>query len=224
MDCERHAGILIDVALGAPASAEFQAHLEACGPCRARLDEERRRAAIIDSVIRGALRVEPSPDLTQRVRRRLGERRGSERADLHRWWPLAVAAALLACLLALSRAERTRETPRPTVAAAPSAAPTPRAGPAVAAVTPTPRVTIRPATVKAAIPRPPLEPELIVPPGQKEALQRFVAALRNGQVDAPLARVTDMALPAPLPAPLEIQPIDIRPLATGSVPETRSES
>lgn len=69
----------------------------------------------------------------------------------------------------------------------------------------------------------PAEPEVIVPPGQLEAVMQLAAAIRSGQIDGKqlLAAQKDMDKPIQIP-PLEIKPIEIPPQPP--VPANGSES
>lgn len=69
----------------------------------------------------------------------------------------------------------------------------------------------------------PAEPEVIVPPGQLEAVMQLAAAIRSGQIDGKqlLAAQKDVDKPIQIP-PLEIAPIEIPPQPP--VPANGSES
>jgi hypothetical protein len=72
----------------------------------------------------------------------------------------------------------------------------------------------------------PQEPEVLIPPGQEEALRRFVTALRDGTAPVPPllatgASVGSLIVPAPL---IEIAPLEANPLADSVELPERSHS
>ena len=73
------------------------------------------------------------------------------------------------------------------------------------------------------------EPEVIVPPGQLEAVMQLAAAIRSGRIDGKqlLAAQKDMDKPIDIP-PLEIKPIQIPPVGSETTnvaePPTRSSN
>jgi len=221
MACDRDA--LSDVAAGAAASAELAGHLAACAACRAQLAALQRALAAADEEIARLLAVEPSPELVARIRSAVAE---SEAAPAWRagWlWPaLAAAAALVVTLAVVTRrppshepavAGRARPAPQPSeVAHPPASAPEPSRDAAVADVAaggsaPLPRP--RPAARR----RTPAEPEVLVPPGETEALLRLVALVhRERLTPAALAAVGQPAGDLAELRPIEIKPLEIVPL------------
>jgi hypothetical protein len=67
---------------------------------------------------------------------------------------------------------------------------------------------------------------VIVPPGQHEALLRFVARLEGESLPAPPALAAPVALAddLPPPAPIAIAPLEVAPLSETPVPPERSDS
>ncbi len=221
MDCERYRKNLTDIALGAMESrrqAEFAAHLAVCAGCHAALERERRLLAAIDIGIAASVAAEPSPEFAARVRQRLEQKSLSARSRFSTWVPATAVALVVLGVVAVWLARRrpvvpgTPEPPavasqqRPTVTA-PAAEAASRARPS--------RPTEQAATPRGATPArghlkqvvaQVAEPEVLVPPGQHEAVLQLYAALRSGRVD-PASLV---APSAPLePAELKIAPLEV---------------
>jgi hypothetical protein len=170
-----------------------------------------------DRELRALLSVEPSVDLVAGVRARLAE----AAPPPVRWRVLvpALAAGLAAVLVARVL---TRPAPRPpapprAVAAAPrpivpSPAPLPAGEPGRPPVPPA-RPAVRP-------------PDVIVEPGQEEALLRFVAARNVRAVSSPSGMAASTALDAPLapPPPIEIAPLEVPSLFDTAGSPARSDS
>lgn len=237
MDCERHEAALIDAAAGAPETPELQAHLRECAACRARLAEKRRGLLEIETRLAEALRIGPSLGFDARLRVHLsGE--AARRPRLAAWPMVSAAAALVVVALGwsvLDRGGRVDPAARRTDADARVAAPTPLEMPPVVrgAVRTAPGVPASSAGRRqrpAMEPKPPRlafrEPEVLVPPGQEEAFARFVAALRARRVDprSPLASRIPLESPLPDPDPVEIAPVELRPVAEDGISEGGSGS
>ena len=237
MSCERFEGDLIDVAAGVPAAPGLEAHLEGCPACRARLDERRRVLEDVDHVLRARLGAEPSPELAARVMSRLAE--GDARAPWRPFWLAAVAAALGAALLAGWMARR----PGGEVPAGPREATTSpetrphqdgsRMMPSDRPNAPEPRAVTRPraatARLAARAPRRPAatqgaEPLVLLPPGQEDALRRFVANLGRGTQPAPALLVAATSVEGAVEAPplLDIPAVTVEPLSDPAVSRERS--
>jgi len=172
-------------------------------------DPERLRDA--EDALREALRVEPSPALLARVRADAAGARPSRGAA----W-LGAAAAALVIGVAAAFVVRTPGAPAPTPA---SPAP-PRIEQAFENEAPAPVVpsaSARPLTSRAPKPPPPVAPssaEVIVVPGQAQALARLVELVWSGEVPPPRALLEpdDALASLPLPEPVRIEPLTIAPL------------
>jgi hypothetical protein len=231
MACERYQDALSDVAVGASAPAELEAHLAACAACRAELDALRQVLAVVDGELQRALASNPSPDLVARIRSAVAvsEDAPSRRLALA-WRPLLAAAAVLAIGLAVVvRTERRGEPVTVASSASPGEpARPPRVADGAPAVTPTATPTraanatpaaghteplpIRPAP---AVRRSePAAAEVLVPAGEADALLRFVALVHQQRVAAPpvLASANVPATDLLEPPAIEIRPLEIVPL------------
>jgi len=222
MACERYRDALSELAAGAPASTAVEAHLAACAGCRGGLAELRRALALVDSELAELRSAEPSPELAVRIRSAVAAS-GAEQAK-PAGWPWAALAAAAALLVAVAVVVRFGATPARQVTAgrpAPPASvtPTPEApAPATAAATTEPAAAPRPSP-RSETGRPerpartaPTEPEVLVPPGEAEALLRFAASLQQRGVSRDSLLVADLTAPLAEPAGLEIRPLEIVPL------------
>jgi len=236
MRCERYEQDLTVGAAGGPITPDLEAHLEGCAACRDRLAAKQALLGRIDQVLTSHLDVEPSAGLRRRVISRVA-RAESERRRMAPWAAAAaLAAGLVMALLAGAFAHRPSVTPPDlsTAGMVPD-------GPAATATQPNPPVippstrgapaTAAPHVIRRS-PAPAIahgiavrEPEVLVPPGQEDALRRFVARLRDGSAPAPAllragASVEDSIAPAPL---IEIPLLEAEPLAS-SVDSKESHS
>jgi len=219
------------VAAGAPAPAPVEAHLAACEACRAELAELRRALAVADAEVATLVAAEPSPGLAARIRHAVAEAEPSSPWRFGWLWPATAAATTLLVALAVwvgrgpSPSPEARvavdgkgpviprdlRLPGPEGSAIPSdpsspgsnRAPRDDRAPAVGDRRSLPRA--RAATV--GVPRDD-SPEVLVPPGEAEALLRFVALVHRER----LAPAVLVAAGQPSLDLAELTPIDIKPL------------
>jgi hypothetical protein len=219
MACERFQNAVTDVAAGAPASRELEAHLAWCAACRQELDALRRALVLVDDDLRQLLTAEPAPDLAARIRQAATEREPSYAFRPGFWLQALGAAVLLAVALVAFRGKPNAARHVASVAPRPEqASGTPRPGPAaestlnaaaVAPVAPTLTRAVRASRRGNA----PAEPEVIVPPGGAEALVRLVALVHREQIQpSVLASVGQPSADLAEPAPIDIKPLEIVPL------------
>ncbi len=222
MACERYRDALTDAAAGESLAAELEAHLAGCAACRQALDALRRTLALVDADLGQLLATEPSPDLAARIRQAASEPQASPA-----WRPGFVlqalaAAAVLAAALVVMRGRAPAPRPVAVAARTPQAsAAAPRPGPPTAVVAPVApsRVAVQ-RRPQASAPRPLAlpEPQVLVPPGQAEALVRLVTLLHRDRLALPLMGTageasTDLAEPGSINvASIEIVPLEIVPL------------
>jgi hypothetical protein len=241
MRCERYEQDLTVGAAGGTITSDLEAHLEGCVACREWLAEKRALLESVDRVLMADLDVEPSPALRHRVMSRVAQAERERRRIVPRAAAAALAAGLIIVLLAGAWARRPSATPLESSAATiapgvpaggaekpetpeaetPSIPSTPR--PLVARTSHSVRRGVPPATARDALVR---EPEVLVLPGQEEALRRFVAGLRDGSTPAPPlllsgASVESLIAPAPL---IEIPLLETNPLADSVELQERSHS
>jgi hypothetical protein len=129
-----------------------------------------------------ALAIEPSPSVAARVRTSLAGETNRSWFLMH-WRGMAIGAAALVAVAAIVRPAFDQPTVPSTLLAASAAeqpVPAPVGGPVA---TPAPRIsTVPPSVARRAEPRP--EPEVIVSPSQRLALDQLAAAVRDGRVNS----------------------------------------
>ena len=239
MACEEFRDSLNDLAASGPAAPALEAHLAACDACRVELEGLRRVLAIANAELGSLLSAAPSPEFAARIRTAVSEAPVAPSWRPAFWLPFAaVAAALLVAvgLFALrnqqsrsttvavetQRAADSVEKPTPTGERAPVVAPaapvlTP---PAAVASASSAAPAIRPAPVRTAASSarpdtsraPAVEPEVLVPPGEAEALLRFAASVRQRRVAPGSLLVADLSAPLDESSYVQIRPLEIVPL------------
>ncbi|HKW89138.1 MAG TPA: zf-HC2 domain-containing protein [Candidatus Acidoferrales bacterium] len=207
--------------------AEFDAHVQSCAGCRAEFERTKALVLAIDGSVVGSVAGEPSPDFIARVRRWIATQTMSGKTT----WPWAVPA--IACAAAIILAVSFGQFwPRGNQ---PRSVQTPASGDSsLAAAThtePSPPITLEHAGIRGGkahdgairevaarkSQRVEREPEVLVPPGQGEALLQFAAAIRSGKIDG-------VKLMADLKAagqPIEIKPLVIAPLELSTEDENK---
>ncbi len=209
-----------DAALAGNLRAGFDAHLRDCAACRQEFGRMQTLLQAINSDLSASVAAEPSPQFVARIRQRIAEQPQPHRAPLwlpgNAWLTAAGACAALAVFLLAARAShKSPELPHADVAgpvASPPAhiapLPNPRPSGSVASVPSRPPGFVAARTPSSrAIDRPVPEPEVIVEPGQMQAIFRFAAAMQSGQVDG-AKLLADEKKSA---APLVIKPIPVAP-------------
>jgi len=234
MACERRPDTLTELAAGASASADLEAHLASCVSCRQELHALRQALATVDAELADLKAAEPSPDLAARIREAVAEPARAEPTWRLAWgWTLTAAAAALLVAIALIGQRLSKPVPGSAatgVGREPSreaALATPSPGPPAGLVaapafreTPGPEATAHSAaTARAAhksraqrSARLASEPEVLVPAGEAEALLRFAANLQRRTVTAESLLVADLSAPLPESKGVFIRPLEIVPL------------
>jgi hypothetical protein len=215
MACERYRDTLSDVAAGASTSAEIEAHLASCDACRLELGALRQALAVADDDLARLLQVEPSPDLTARIRRTAAESAEAE-PGWHLGWRFMLTAAAAALFVATVYVASRGPQPRPAMLAAgvrPGMPPeTPAAATASEVVPPVAEAAPMTRRLRITIAPPVREPQVLVPAGEAEALLRFAADLRGRSVAQDSLLVVDLSAPLAEPQVGEIRSLDIVPL------------
>jgi hypothetical protein len=241
MACERYEDALKQMAagfastaaarqLGAPrVESEFESHLAGCARCREELEALRNALALVDAELDPLAALEPSPDLAARIRRSAAED-AAEPARRPAWlWPaLAAAAGLLVAFAILMRrppaelpvaavANRLPQAAATALPPVPSRDPSskggsPALGPAVVATSRSEAADrVRTGEPRGHLASP--EPEVLVPPGQVEALQRFARLVNSERVASPSLAAVEQGSPEIVPPPpIEVRSVEIKPL------------
>jgi hypothetical protein len=222
MPCEHYKDALIEAAAtGAGPQGELRVHLAACGSCRATLEQEQFLFTAIDSGLRTTTNAEVPVSLLPRVRARLNE----AVAPWLRWMqPLIFASASVALAFLLFLVVRPHRHPSddqarrvPVIPAPVTAAPHPRPENSllptqIASTGPTQLRSGKNSTLFHLAAS--SNPEVLVPPEEREAFARFVVALR-GRGEVALALVTPAAQTRDEPLGIEllhINRIEVKPL------------
>jgi hypothetical protein len=227
MPCEKYQAALIDLAArDAQPSGEIREHLAACAFCRAFLEQEQLLVASIDSGLRSVANAAVPAQFLQRFEARLAQEAPAKRSWNANWMYLAAAAALILLMLPILRTRSARQpvassNPQPPVATQPA----PETN-----LLPAPLQTARalpqehrprkqmPAQQSPSTP----QPEVLVPPEEREAFARFLSDL-NGQQDLAVALVKPVVAQHEQPTePVQTPEIQIAALAVQPL-EDRSE-
>jgi len=223
MPCEHYKDALTEVAAsGAVPQGELRAHLAECASCSAAFDEEQSLFAAIDSGLHAAVNTEVPHSLLPRVRARLSE----VEAPRLRWLrPLVFASVSVALVLVIFLMARPwHSAPEEVAKQSAVAAPAPAArstetnpenvssmGTQMAAIHAAHSHTAQNSTnIHSSASG---NPEVLVPPDEREAFARFVAVL-NERSDVAAALVAkapqkDVVVTADPP---QIPDIEIKPL------------
>jgi hypothetical protein len=241
MACEQFRDALTDVAAGGPAPAGALAHLAVCEACRMELDTLRRALATADAELAERLSAEPSPGLAARIRRAVAEAEDPAARRFGWLWPaVAVTATLLVALVVVAgrstpptsgsrlAADAARAEAKGSAPVAPPSGgpvisrdldgrgPEGSAGPAEAShgeAAAQARADRAPERARLVGRRAkPAEPEVLVPPGEAEAVLLFASHLQGRPVEPGSLLVADLSAPLPEPNALEITPIEFVPL------------
>lgn len=229
MPCEQFEDALIEAAATGALQGELRAHLDACASCRAALAQEQSLFNAIDSGLRAAANTEVPPSLLPRVRASL-DGAVVERARWFVSWPVLAGAAVCVAILfavvtsrqnnipqnAENSVANSSSTPSAKASAAipgsltPSLQPEPSAPPTRGAVAK--NVASRSASERY-IP----QPEVLVPRDQELLLASY-AQQWGARKRAPLlaANLGDTTVEPLEVAPIQIDQLDVKPLAEGN--------
>jgi hypothetical protein len=210
--CEKYSDWITDAATGALAPArepELLAHAAECDACREAYDHARQVASFVDRTVESLVSGEPSAHFNRRLRARIAAEHIAARPNWAAWAPIAAGIFALAALL-LILVLRTQRTNTPTIAnnsqpASVSLQPSNPPSPSTTQNHPAQAARRR---NLAQHPKPPSQPEIIVPPGQLAAIMQFAAGIRSGRIDGDKL----LAAEEQTNAPLEIKPLEIVPL------------
>jgi hypothetical protein len=187
MACHQFTGEIRAHALGSPVGADAAAHLAICSQCQSALETEERILATINGALSEVMSTAPGPHFIARVRAHVEAM--PPRWTPAAWWMRAAAAAvaLLIAVVLVSRlpheGSTTRDTATRPSADVPLATPPERAvDRPLAGATPEPvqqdRIPRRRVLAPERITR---TTEVLVPSGEREAVNRLFASLRAGR-------------------------------------------
>ncbi|MGB6821730.1 MAG: zf-HC2 domain-containing protein [Candidatus Acidiferrales bacterium] len=223
MSCERYQSWMTDAAadeLQENRRTELENHVRECSACRQELQRVRTLMDAIDLGVTAQAAAEPSPRLMEQVRQRI-----RDEAPVAPWWNARWVPAVACTAVLIVAASVWALWPRSgawhdVTASSASPSPVQAVRPAAVETTANPKITPERHGSVVAFARParrlnarrmklhlsaPEIPEVIVLPGQMEAVMQFAQALNSGQIDG-----------AKLLADLKAadQPLKIKPLET----------
>lgn len=194
MPCEQYQTALIEAAATAVLPSALREHLANCADCRAALVAEQKLFASIDVALSAAANVELPPAFLSRVQAHIKDEKQSH--EKYNWipsWALAAVSAaviLLALTFPLMKSKSHQLVPNPTTTvqktlnnpttqqairnSIPEAATEPKIQNLSASTAVKHSITPRNDTPQFAS-----EPEVIVPPDEREAFSRFVAMVEQ---------------------------------------------
>ena len=228
MPCEHYKDALIEAAAsGAAPSGQLRPHLDECASCRADFAEEQSLFAAIDSGLRIKANTEAPVTLLPRVRARLDEAITTQPRWMH---PLVLVSSGVALALLLVLVIEPHRSVPDNVAKQTPAAPTPVAStmgthkdisPSNFQITSSavnhshaPRNSTLVHSVASS------NPEVLVPPDEREALARFVAVINHrGNLAAALLAPAEKG-----DALLSLDPVQIKDLEVKPLEDTESEA
>jgi hypothetical protein len=240
MACERFKERLIEEAAAPGGDRALADHLASCAGCRADLVLQQELQVRIEDGISAMVSGEPSPALMARIRMQIAAEPAPSRFAWM-WIPAGVTTAAvmgfafwIGARHFIQHVEQVREPVRVVKNNAPQQPVLQRNAPAAASNR---REPMRKANTIASRMRdreliPPLvittvgvqesavsHDAVVIPPGQREAVLKLVAALRSGRVD-----VAGLAQPAPVQeiTPMEIKPLKIAALGDEKAAESTS--
>jgi len=221
MSCENYREALTEVAARNTAlSSELHSHLDACPACSAAFAEERQLFAAIDTGLRAHANAEVPASLLPRVRAKLNELSVPRRSWIPAYAAAAAAAALVIGIVFVRGAGRgTAEQDPQMTAGAPGVVQTetktvPAAVPHVeTSAPPSKGKPYRPLRIAPVAPVD--EVAVLIPAGQKQAIDALLASVQQGKVEANvlLAEKSEGTLEELQVSPLDISPIEVKPLS-----------
>lgn len=230
MPCEKYQDALIDLAAsGAEPAGDLRAHLNACSSCRLYVEREQSLFAAIDTGVHTAANAALPSALLQRFEAHLAQQTSSKPmlhpSRMYAYAALATAAALLLLVLPRLRTHEAKQQGIVAVEARQQAVSQPRT---VAIAQPASALTstfARHSEKRTSQPRRSSEPEVLVPPDERIAFERFLSDL-NGRQDLAVALVKPMqeqrqphVVPVALPAPVQMPDIETASLTVQPLSE-----
>ncbi len=228
--CEKYRMALTDVAaVAAEPSLELRSHLDACASCRAAFTEEMELFAAIDINLSITANAEVPASLLPRVRAGLVERPASRRFWVSASAGIAVAAVLVVAIVLAHKLGSSGTEPNPQAISAAHNTPSVVDQPATSAVSPPQiaRMSRKHSRVGAVKTEPNgdvagVEVEVIlIPAGQKQAVDTLLARIQHGEVEPDLLRAEESGKPL---QDLEVSPLAIPGVELKLLPDMSEES
>jgi hypothetical protein len=221
MSCETYREALIEAAAsGTQPPAAISAHLQGCAGCRAALEREQFLFASIDSSLRAAANADVPPSFLAQVRAQLNHHQVVRRRFWAPAWTAIATAAALALLIVLihnpkrgASGQVSKENVVANSASRVERSPAPPVHPAERAPQATRSKRIRSAKIRLLAPFEHVS--VLVPSGQKQAIDALLSAMQRGTVkpEVLLTEKPQQPLQGLQVSPLDISPIEVKPLA-----------
>lgn len=221
--CEEYAAWIGNAALGELAlgrEAELLSHATGCIACRERYQHARELAELVDRGVESLVAGAPSPHFATRLRARIDEERVPAAFSWPAWKPVAAGllVATLAAIAIISGGPQ-RHNPEQNKPGSRDEAPVASRWASNPDRTVTPLVpsrrrvetsqanSQRRGTLRTVLAR--SQAEVLVPPGQLDAILQFARAVGSGEIDGQQL----LAAQEEAEKPLEITPLEIAPLS-----------
>jgi anti-sigma factor RsiW len=219
MPCEHFEDALTEAAAGAEPQGELRAHLKSCAACQVAFEQERSLFAVIDSGMRVVANAEVPPSFVPRVRAALDEVEAPQR---HWMSPVVFVAASVALALAIFLAIQPHHSRPDNQAKQSLQMPVSETSVTIArAENPGPGARIDSSNAKrsqtrghSTLLRPVAssQPEVLVPPDEREAFTLFVATLHDRSEVALVAPFTEKGSETASLERLRIDQLEVKPL------------
>lgn len=220
MSCENYREALTEAAAtNAAPSRDLRAHLDGCSACHAFFAEELQLFSAIVTGLHATFNTEVPALFFPRVRAKLREKSFSRRTWIPAFATIAAAAAIVFAIFFIRSGGRGAVERNPNMSAAVRIAVPPERK-TVPPVVPPVETSRRSSKDKP--PRPARTAPVIlvqgvavlIPPGQKQAIDALLASVQQGEVkaDVLLAEKPEKPLQELQVSPLSISPIEIKPL------------
>jgi hypothetical protein len=220
MPCENHREALIEAAAtDSEPSGELRSHLNACHSCSAAFGEELRLFAAIETGLRAAANGEVPASLLPRVRAELNDRSVPSRSWVPASVAIAAAAVVVAAIVFVRGLVLDSVPTNPSVNTSAHNMPSAEIRPAPTAVSPfgTTNLPAKRRSFRPTKTEPSARVEqaaVLIPAGQKQAIDALLAGLREGvlKTDVLLTTNPEQPLRDLQVLPLEVSPIEMKPL------------
>jgi hypothetical protein len=241
MNCERSRAMMAEAAaeaISARRRVELDGHLGSCASCRAEFERVRALLNAIDQSVVARAGLQDEPEVVGRLRQRIAEEAERSAAKVteasngfRSWWATAAACAAVAVLgLAVWVILPQKNSPQPITSVKQPAAITqveikpssPGAIPSIAETPHPPRNSggLHAGRIDAGRPRRmgngaamPAIPNVIVQPGQMQAILQLEAAIQSGKVDGTQLKLAGNGVNQPI----DIKPLTITPLDSAAM-------
>ena len=212
MSCERYTAAIVDYACGADLPVDARAHLAGCARCESLFDEQRRLIDGLDADLSAAIAIDPSPQFAPRVRAAVAAK--AVESHRHRWFWLGGLAATAAAVLIGASWPSVDSAPSPSspIASVPRLE---ERRPPIEQVVPSRQPGQRvsaPRIVHVKRQPPQSEPDIIVAPEQRIAVDRYVAMFRAGSLETSALAASPRPVLAAL-SDLVVAPLEVEPMA-----------